>query len=299
MNGRSPAQEVAPQRTGRSAHGMDYVVLGDGPASILSIPGGPGSEVPTGAFGRMILGLNKTYLDAGYSVWHVTRPRNMPAGHTVEDMAADYAQFVRDELGGQVDLVVGQSYGGMIALYLAANHPDVARYVVVAVASAEITASGTDLDVQWATARAEGRTADAGAAFLEYVVAGPRWAWLRRLGGPLVGRLFDHSATPIGDLLVEARAEAAYDARAVLGRIDVPVLMVCGDADRFFSVESVEQTAAAIRDCTLLWYRGRGHLRAASSKQLPRDVLTWVASRESLRRALQMQTEPAKGDDES
>jgi pimeloyl-ACP methyl ester carboxylesterase len=37
----------------------------------------------------------------------------MPAGHSVADMADDVAQAIAD-LGRRVDLVVGESYGGMI-----------------------------------------------------------------------------------------------------------------------------------------------------------------------------------------
>lgn len=273
------------QRTGRSASGMDYHVLGDGPKVLVSIPGGPGSELPSGFLGRLMLGASAPYVEEGYQVWTVTRPRDMPQGHMVEDMAADYAEFIGDELDGRVDLVVGSSFGGMIALYLAANHPEVTRYVVAALASATLSEPGAAVDLRWATLRAEGRHGESGAALLEVFWPSPRQAWLRRLVGPVVGVALRNSATPPDDLVVEAAAEAAYDARSVLDRISVPVLMICGDQDQFFSRESVEQTAAGIRDCTLIWYRGQGHLRAGSNKRMPHDVLTWVATRESLRRA--------------
>ena len=259
---------------------MEYVVVGDGPRTLLSIPGGPGSDLPTGALARVLDAQSRPYLEAGYTVWSVTRPRNMPVGHTVADMAADHARFIREELGGTVDVVVGESYGGMIVQYLAANHPDSARFFVIGVAAATITDWGKDLDVRWARLRAEGRHAEAGAVFLEYLLPGPRLAGLRRAAGPVVGRLFADSRTPAGDLLVEAEAEAAFDARDVLPRIGVPVLLICGDEDQFFSRDAVEETAALIPDCTLVWYPGLGHLRAASSSRLPRDVLAWVARRE-------------------
>lgn len=284
LPGRRTKSDVQ-QRTGRSANGMDYHVLGDGPKVLVSIPGGPGSDLPSGVFGRMMLRAFAPYVEEAYQVWTVTRPRDMPVGHTVEDMAADYAQFIGDELGGRVDLVLGSSFGGMIAFYLAANHPEVTRYVVAALASATLTESGADVDVRWATLRAEGHYRESGATLLELVWPSPRQAWLRRLVSPVFGLAFRNSATPPEDLVVEAAAEAAYDARGVLNRISSPVLMICGDKDQFFSRESVEQTAAGIRDCTLIWYRGQDHLRAGSNKRMPRDVLTWVATRDSLLRA--------------
>lgn len=121
-----------PRRTGTSSSGMDYVVLGDGRRTLLSIPGGPGSDIPTGPLGRLTERESRPYVDAGYAVWTVTRRRNMPPGHTVADMADDYADFIRGRLGGSVDVVLGTSYGGMIAMHLAAQHPGLVGSVVLA-----------------------------------------------------------------------------------------------------------------------------------------------------------------------
>lgn len=233
-------QPDVPRRIGTSADGMDYEVLGDGRRTLLFIPGGPGSQIPTGLMGRAMGRQHLPYVRAGYTVWNVTRRRHMPPGHTVSDMADDYARFVDEQLGGHVDLAVGESYGGMIAQYLAARHPSRVGRVVLALAAASITELGKDLDVLWATARAEGRHADAGEVFLEYVIPGEDRAALRRRLGPLAGRLFARSAVPTGDLLVEAEAEAAFECHDVLPQIEAPVLLLCGDRDEFFTVEAVD-----------------------------------------------------------
>ena len=52
------------------------------------------------------------YQQAGYAIWIVTRRRNMPASHTIADMADDYAQLIAEEFGGRVDLVVAESSAG-------------------------------------------------------------------------------------------------------------------------------------------------------------------------------------------
>ena len=269
--------DTSTPRVGIAANGMEYAVLGHGPKTILFIPGGPGSEIPSGGFERKgILAQVKPYAEAGYTVWHVCRRRNMPVGHTIADMADDYARFIRDELGGHVDVVVGESYGGLIAIHLAADHAALIGRVVLALAAATITESGRELDRRWALARAEGRFDDAGAIALEYALRGDELAGLRRRLGPLVGRMFANSHTPPGDLLVEAEAESAFDGRAVLGRITVPVLLLCGDNDQFFTPDIVSETAAGIPDCTVVWFEGMGHLRAAMSGRVPREVLAWI-----------------------
>jgi len=280
LRARHRGQPEVVRRTGTSANGMEYARLGDGDRKLLFIGGGPGSEIPAGVMAKVMMSQHTPFVRAGYTVWNVTRRRNMPLGHTVADMADDYAQLITDELGGHVDLVVGESYGGMIAQYLAANHPALVGRVVLALAGGTITEWGRDLDVRWATARAEGRDADAGAVFLEYVIPGANRAALRRRLGSLTGRMFAHSPVPAGDLLVEAQAEAAFDGRDVLTRIQSPVLILCGDEDQFFSRDIVEETASLIPNCTVVWYEGMGHMRAAMSGRIPADVLKWVRTKE-------------------
>lgn len=270
-----------PRRKGTSADGMEYEVLGDGRRTLLFIPGGPGSQIPTGLTGRAMGRRHLPYVRAGYTVWNVTRRRHMPPGHTVSDMADDYARFVDEQLGGHVDLVVGESYGGMVAQYLAARHPSRVGRVVLALAAASITDRGKDLERRWATARAEGRHADAGVLFLEYFLPGEDRAALRRRLGPLAGRLFANSEIPTEDLLVEAEAEASFECYDVLPQIQAPVLLLCGDRDEFFTVEAVEETARRIPDATVRLYEGKNHMGAGMSGRIPVDVLAWVAERET------------------
>jgi pimeloyl-ACP methyl ester carboxylesterase len=225
----------------------------------------------------------KHYLAAGYRVCFVTRPRNMPIGHSIADMAADHARFIREELGGRVDLVVGKSYGGLIAFYLAANHPEVARFVVAAGAAATVPDAGKEVDRRWARLRAEARQTEAAAVMLEFMMPGTRAALLRRLSAPVIGALFGTLDVPAGDLVVEAEAECAFDARDVrehLRRVQVPVLLVYGEADEYIPRSAFDETAAHISDCTVVSYPGLGH-RAVMTSRVPQDVLAWAARRDA------------------
>lgn len=270
------ARTRPPRTAGVSSGRMEYAALGAGSQSILFLPGGPGSDIPTGRAAWMVQKQVRPYLDAGYTVWSLTRRRNMPTGYTVADMASDHAAFIREKMAGRADVVVGQSYGGLIALHLAAEHAEVVRRVVIAGAAATISPEGIDVDLRWAGLRAAGRHGPAGATMLEYGLPGKRWEWLRRLAGPAAAAAFKHSRTPPGDLLVEADAETVFDARGLLARITVPVLLICGDEDRFFPPAAVKETADGIEDCTTITYPGLGHVGTLSSGKVPRDILAWL-----------------------
>lgn len=271
------------RRTGLSAGGMAYALVGDGPRTVMIMPGGPGSMLPSGPMAMALTEDWEHYLAAGYRVCFVTRPRNMPMGHSIADMAADHARFIRDELGGRVDLAVGKSYGGLIAFYLAANHREVARFVVAAGAAATIPEAAKTVDRRWAQLRAEGRHTEAAAVMLEFMMPGTRAAFVRRLAAPVVGALFATLKVPAGDVLVEAEAEWAFDAPDMLThlrRIQVPMLLVYGEEDEYIPRSAFEETAAHIPDCTVVSYPGLGH-RAVMSSRVPKDVLAWISRRES------------------
>ncbi|MFF2031403.1 alpha/beta fold hydrolase [Arthrobacter sp. NPDC058192] len=271
-----PAERTA--RSGMFGNGMEYLCWGSGPKTLLFIQGGPGSAVPQGMMRRMIRRQFEPYLDAGFSVWVVTRRRNMPHGHTIADMAGDYAHVITEEFGGHVDVVVAESFGGMIAQYLAALHPDASGRIVVVVAAAELSDWGKDFDTRMAGAIANGDAGRAGTVFAEYLFPETRLQWLRRLLGPLIGgRLLAASDYPPEDVKTEARAELSFNSREVLPRIQPPVLLICGDSDRFFPKDVAAETAGLIPDCTLIWYEGLGHLRVAASSRVARDVLAFVS----------------------
>ncbi|HET6966629.1 MAG TPA: alpha/beta hydrolase [Ornithinibacter sp.] len=264
-------------RQGTFPNGMDHATWGTGPRTLLYLAGGPGSSVPAGRWLRMSQRWFQPFTVAGYTVWYVTRRRHMPQGHSVADVADDYAQVVADELGGQADLVVGVSFGGMVAQHLAARHGDRIGHVALVAAAAEVSPWGKEVDVRLADAVRRGDVGGAGAAFSEYLLPGGRSRWVRRLAGPLVGRsLMSGKHYPPSDLVVEAEAELAFDARPALPGIRVPVVLLCGDRDRFFLPAVVAETAALIPDCAVVTYAGRGHGWVASTTRVPVEVLAFV-----------------------
>ena len=276
---RTATQGKSATRRGSFANGMEFLALGQGPRTALFLPGGPGSNLPEGFMLRSQQRQLRPYLDAGFTVWMLTRRRHMPLNHSVADMADDCAELVGDQFGGRIELVVGESYGGMIALYLAARHPDRVENVALVACAAQVSDWAKEVDARLAHAMARGDTAGAGAAALSYLLPGERWTWLGRLFGPILGRLATPMfASPAEDLLTELRAEQAFDARPVLRDIAVPVLLLCGDRDRCFEPEVVQATADAIRDCRLIWYRGRGHVATATSRSVAGDVLAFVGT---------------------
>jgi len=276
-----PGAKIPKPVTGIFPNGMAYARLGTGPKTLLWMPGGPGNTAPGGRSMQMFVPLFRPLVEDGYTAWVVARKQNMPKGHTLADMADDYAGLIADEFGGKVDLVIGQSYGGMVGFYLAARHPDRFGHIAISVAGYEVDERSKTLDLDFARLLSEGRKGEAGA--LQFRVLGPdiRVPGVARVAGAVMGRLFFGETHPYfaSDVMVEAEAEVTCDAREILSDISVPVLLVCGDQDLYFPKEVYEETARLIPDCTLRMYEGIGHIRAASDKRLAQDVLDFVRQR--------------------
>jgi len=278
--GRADRGTTGTPEIGSFANGMAYGRVGTGPRTLLSIPGGPGNQAPSATWMRSSAAWYRPFTDAGYSAWNVTRKQGMPAGHTMADIADDYAELIRTTFGGRVDIVVGTSLGGLVALYLAARHPDLFGAVAVVAAAAHVTEEAAAADRVFAGHLAAGRYGEAAVTLAAFVAPGVPRQLVRIIGGILGPLMFRGVHEQFAsDVLVEAEAEAAGDATAILPSIRVPVLLVVGDEDGYFPLSAVEETARLIPGCILLIRHGHGHMRVASDPDVAREVLRFVAAR--------------------
>ena len=264
--------------TGRFGNGIEYASWGEGPRTLLFLPGGPGSSVPHGFTARMMGRSVAPYVDAGYRVLRLTRVRGMPPGHTLGDMADDVVAALEEAGDGQADLVVGESFGGMLAQHLAANHADRVGLLVLVASGPSLSNWCAGVDQRLAQALRRGDRTEAATIFGEYLVTEPRWRPLRRLLAPLLAGVVlpDHD-TALSDALVEVEAESSCDTRPLLPLIEAPVLMLAGDRDRIFPFDEVLEAARLVPDCEVRRFPGRGHVGMASSPRVTGEVLAFAA----------------------
>ncbi len=110
---------------------VDYVTFGTGSRDLVLIPGlvlglkrlrGTGSQ----------LALSYRMFAKDFRVWCFDHRDGLPQDVTAEQLADDLADAMRAVGIGQAD-VLGVSQGGMIAQYLALNHPELVRRLVLGV----------------------------------------------------------------------------------------------------------------------------------------------------------------------
>ena len=190
-------------------------------------------------------------------------------------MAEDYAGLIVEEFGGQVDLVVGDSGGGMVGFCLAARHPDLFAHIAMVVAGYTLDEAYKAADLESAQLLNAGRRTDAAAVMVNSMFPGLRPPFVARLLAWVMGRVVLSAGSD--DLVVAAEALSAFDGREILPTISVPVLLVCGDRDKFVPKEVYEQTAELIPDCTFRLYEGKDHLGALFDKRTPGEILEFAS----------------------
>lgn len=258
---------------------MPYASWGEGSKNLLVIPGGPSNDPPTASSVKWMGRSLKPLVENDYTMWMVARRRGMPEGHSIEDMAADYAALIADELHGSIELVVGLSLGGAIGIYLAANHPEHFDHIALVGIAHTFSDRGLRLDYDYATALSESRPVEAGRLMAGAMLSESWLRWTAPVLGTLMGMTLRKSREHdlcASDLIVEAEAEMSFDARPDLPRIQVPVQLLAGDRDFYFPIPVIEETARLIPDCTLRVYPEKGHLGAIQSRRLAGDISDFV-----------------------
>ncbi|MEU3712526.1 alpha/beta fold hydrolase [Streptomyces catenulae] len=187
------------------------------------------------------------------------------------DGYADTAAALIREHGGPVH-VLGVSWGGVIALRLAARHPALVASLIVASSSA---GSGTD------PAKAAGMRARAA----ELADLGPRAFAARR--GPrlvsdaapeaLVRRVTDTMARAVRlpGYGYAAEAMAATDLRGELPGITAPALVLSGDLDRVTGPGASQLLAGALPRSAYVIVKDAGHL---ANQERPEAFDAWLLS---------------------
>ena len=233
---------------------MDYIRFGRGSRTLVMLPGvGDGLVTVKGKALPFAFLYRKLAKD--FTVYVVSRRVGIPSGMTTREMADDLNEAM-DKLELPGSAVVGVSQGGMIAQWLAIDHPDKVSWLVLTVTLARPNDVIKDVVGRWLdmadrgdykgimtdTAERSYSPARMKAAILEYKLLG-------NFGKP---KSFDR-------FRVEAGSCITHDAYDQLDSISCPVLVIGGTDDRIVTGRASEEIAEKIPGSVLYMYEGLGH----------------------------------------
>ena len=232
---------------------MNYCQFGQGQEALVIIPGLSVQSVL--GFAEAIAESYQA-LAADFTIYVLDRINELPVHYSVQEMAEDTA-IALQVLGLGPVCLFGASQGGMIAMKIAADHPELVKRLILGSTSAQVTEAQYDQIFEgWANMARAGDAASLYLAFGKAIYPTPMFEQSRQL-------LLDASKTVTEDELrrfaIQTEGMKDFDIREDLEKIACPVLVLGSRDDQVLGGEASEQIAEQIQDCELYMYDGYGH----------------------------------------
>jgi pimeloyl-ACP methyl ester carboxylesterase len=273
VDGKSTATE-----TGTFLGEFPYVRFGSGPENLVILPGITLDNEPPTRFAAWTYRLGFGRFARDYTVYVINRRRGMPPEYTTQDMAADYAAVLEQELGPSH--IMGFSTGGDIAQYVALNHPGTLRSLILVVSACRLSEEGRATCQRWQTLAREGRWQELRADMASVAVSSETNKRLARAFIRVFGRFVLKAPSDPQDFLTTLEADLGHDITERLGEISAPSLVIGGSEDPFFSESLLRETAERMPRCTLRVYDGVGHgVPKERKRRYEEDALAFLDDR--------------------
>jgi pimeloyl-ACP methyl ester carboxylesterase len=258
--------------------GMPYNKIDGGPGTLIIFQGLVFENKPMPGF--MIKQFSRMYgcLEKTHTIYVVNRKPGTSEGTTMTDIANDYADMVRTEFGGPVD-VLGISTGGSIVQHFAADHPDLVRKLVIHSAAhtlsdkakrGQMLVAKLTRQKQWRKAYAAIMGVSLPEGGIKRMLLKPLYGFISLFGGVIFGKPKEHPADVA--IIVEAEDRHAFKDR--LHEIKAPTLVIAGDKDPFYTPELFRETAQGIPGCKFVLYKNMGH--PASGKKFKAELIAFL-----------------------
>ena len=252
---------------------MDFFRFGHGEKAFVILPGLSVESVLNYADA-----VAKAYslLTDRFTVFVFDRRNELPAEYSVQEMARDTAAAFR-VLGLEQVCLFGASQGGMIAMEIAAEAPELVSRLIIGSSSACITDEQYQAVGRWVQLAEAGNAGDLYLAFGEAV-------WPREVFEQSRNLLAESSKNVTEENLrrfvVLAEGLKDFDAREKLRKIACPVLVIGSADDRVLGADASGEIAKLLKDHTdveLYMYDGYGHAAYDTAPDYKERILRFLA----------------------
>ena len=213
---------------------MDYLRFGKGRDPLVILPGLSVQSVM--GLGDLIAEAYQV-LTEDFTIYLFDRRRDLPAVYPIREMARDTAEAIR-ALGLSKVSLFGASQGGMIALCLAAEHPELVSKLVLGSSAAHVDAAHFELFARWIDLARAGKSRELNLAFGEALYPEAVFEGAREL---LLSQADSFTAEDLRRFCILAESLKGFDIREDLGKIVCPVLVLGAKDDRVLGAEASEE----------------------------------------------------------
>ncbi len=233
---------------------MDYISFGSGDKNLVIIPGlGDGLRTVKGS--AVLFSLRYRVFNKYYKVHVFSRKNKLEQGASTREMATDLARVMK-KLGLQTSYVLGVSQGGMIAQYLAIDHPELVEKLVLAVTQCQPNETSNRVISNWLSLAKEEDyrqifidTAEKTYTEKSLKKHRPFYSIISKLTNP----------KSLDRFTIQANASLTHDASDAVDKIQCPTLIIGGELDQIVGSQSSHDLAERIPHSQLKLYSGLGH----------------------------------------
>ena len=233
---------------------MYYASFGSGQKKLIILPGLSDGLATVKGKALLLAAPYRKYLN-DFTVLMFSRKEPLPETYTIREMAADQAAAM-EQLGMEKACVLGVSQGGMIAQYLAIDHPELVEKLVLAVSAPRADDLVRSNVEKWTGFAKDG---DHKSLMIDTAEKSYSEAYLKKYRKlyPVIGAV--GKPADYGRFLSNAGAILSFDAYDELDRISCPVLIIAGSDDKIAGVEASFRMHERIAGSELFVYEGLGH----------------------------------------
>ena len=233
---------------------MYYAAIGHGKRILVVLPGLSDGLATVQGKALLLAAPYRRFFER-YTVYLFSRKNQMHAGYSIRQMAEDQAEAIRKLNLSKVS-VLGVSEGGMIAQYLAIDHPELVEKLILAVSAPEANAIVRERVSHWIELVKENDYKQLMADTAEKSYS-ESYLHKNRAILPILG-IFGKPKS-FERFLVNAEAILAFNAKDEINQIICPTLIIGGSDDQIVGVEASYLMHDLIGKSTLYIYEGLGH----------------------------------------
>lgn len=250
---------------------IDYVCYGTGNKIMIMLPGlGDALRNIKGTALPFALAYHKHSAD--YKVYMFSRKYPIEEGYSIRDMARDQVNAMK-ALGISRADIMGVSQGGMIAQYLAIDHPELVRKLVLVVTTSRLGETQRATIRHWISLAEEENYAE---IMLDTTYKSYSESYIKKHKYliPLLGKI--GKPKDFSRFLIQANACLNHDSTEELHKITCPTFVIGGNCDQIVGPNSSSELAAHIRGSRLQIYEGLGHATYEEAKDFFPKVLDFL-----------------------
>lgn len=243
---------------------MDYAVFGTGSTPMVILPGM--SLHPVTQSAGSVAAAYRCFAEE-CTVYLFDRKRNMQKGYEIIDMAEDTA-LAMEILGIRKSLLYGASQGGMMAMAIAVNHPELVGKLALASTSARKTECGHATMRRWAALADTGDPAALNRDIFRNVYSKAFYEKYKR-----AFERIENNGTPEELRAFRASTDASinFDIYDRLVEIKCPVQLYGMENDSVLGGEGIKDIAIKL-GCEACIYPGTGHALYDEDRDFPEKL---------------------------